>query len=88
MKPLICQCCGLPFSEKLRGTNRDYSKNTDYCLLCFKNGEFIDHQITIEDMEKRLLNMARRNDEMSIEEAYQTIRILPDLKRWRMTRIL
>ena len=88
MKPLICQCCGLPFSEKIRGTNRDHSRNSDYCLNCFKDGEFTDYRLTVQDMEKKLLDMARRNDDISIEEAYQTINILPDLKRWRMTRVL
>lgn len=88
MKPLICQCCGLPFSDKMRGTNRDHSKSLDYCLECFKDGEFTDHHLTINDMEKKLLDMARHHDEISIEEAHQTIRSLPDLKRWRMTHIL
>lgn len=85
---LICQCCGLSFSPKVRGTNRDQSKNSDYCLDCFKNGEFKDPQLTIQDMEKRLLNMARRHDGICIEEAQTVIRRLPDLKRWRMTHLL
>ncbi|HER40712.1 MAG TPA: hypothetical protein ENO10_05780 [Salinimicrobium catena] len=88
MKPLTCQCCGLPFSEKMRGTNHDHSKNSDYCLECFREGKFTDHHLTIQDMEKRLLDMARHHDEISIEEAHQTIKILPDLKRWKMTHIL
>lgn len=88
MKPLICQSCGLPFSEKMRGTNRDKSKNNDYCMECFKDGEFTDHHLTINEMEKKLLDMARHHDEISIEEAHQTIRSLPDLKRWKMTHIL
>ena len=84
----VCQCCGFRFSEKIRGTNRDHSKNNDYCLLCFRDGEFTDNRITIQGMEKRLLNMAKRNDEISLEEACQIISILPDLKRWKMSRIL
>lgn len=88
MKPLICQCCGLPFSEKLRGTNRDHSKNSDYCLGCFKNGEFTNHQLTLIGMQKKLLVMARRRDAMSHEEAHQIISTLPYLKRWRRTHIL
>lgn len=87
MKPLICQCCGLPFSEKLRGTNSDNSKNSDYCINCFKNGIFSDQRLTIDDMKKKLLIRARHHDEMSIEEAHAIIKILPDLKRWRMTQI-
>lgn len=88
MKILTCQCCGLPFPPVMRGSNRDQSKNNDYCFDCFENGEFTDHQLTIQDMEKKLLTMARHRDEISIEEAHQTIRILPDLKRWKMTHVL
>ncbi|WP_029033606.1 zinc ribbon domain-containing protein [Salinimicrobium terrae] len=88
MRPFICQCCGLPFSPKIRGTNRDQSLSSDYCLDCFKNGEFRDHHLTIQDMEKKLLIRARHHDEISLEEAHDTIKILPDLKRWRMTHIL
>jgi hypothetical protein len=39
-------------------------------------------------MEKKLLDMARHHDGLTIEEAQQTIKILPDLKRWKMTHIL
>lgn len=86
--PLVCQCCGLTFSPNARGTNRDLSKNSDYCLDCFKNGEFRHPHLTIQDLEKRLLNMARYHDGICIEEAQAVIKRLPDLKRWRMTHIL
>lgn len=88
MKSLICQCCGMLFSEKLRGTNRDRSKNNDYCLNCYRLGEFTDHKMTITGMEKKLLRMARRHKNLNIEEANETIKILPDLKRWKLTHIL
>ena len=88
MKALICQSCGFPFSKKSSGTRRDHSLSTDYCIDCFKNGEFTDHHLTLHDMERRLLEMARMHNELSLEEANEIIRILPDLKRWRMTNIL
>lgn len=88
MKTLTCQCCGLPFSPKMRGTNHDQSRSSDYCFECYQNGKFTDLHITIQDMEKKLLDMARHHDEMSIEEAHQVIAKLPDLKRWKMTHIL
>ncbi|MCX2839764.1 zinc ribbon domain-containing protein [Salinimicrobium sp. MT39] len=88
MKSLTCQSCGLPFSKKFRGTNKDLSKNSDYCLNCFKDGTFTNHQLNIQDMEKKLLEMARHHDGLTLEEAQQTIKILPDLKRWKMTHIL
>lgn len=88
MESYICQSCGLPFSRKMRGTNKDLSRNSDYCSTCFQDGKFTDHHLTIQDMEKKLLDMARHHDGLTIEEAQQTIKILPDLKRWKMTHIL
>lgn len=88
MKPIICQSCGFPFSAEIRGTNRDGTKNNDYCINCFKNGEFTDHHLTVHELERRLLEMAQEHNEISLEEARQIIRILPDLKRWKMTHLL
>ncbi len=88
MKPMICQSCGLPFSAEALGTNRDHTHNCDFCINCFRNGEFTDHHLTRNEMERRLLEMAREHNEMSLEEAQQVIKLLPDLKRWKMTNIL
>ena len=88
MKPLICQSCGFPFSAEIRGTNRDGTKNSDYCINCFKNGEFTDHHLTLQELERRLLEMAKEHNEISLEEAQQIIRTLPNLKRWKMTHLL
>lgn len=88
MKPFICQSCGFPFSVEARGTNRDHSQNSDYCMNCFKDGQFTDHHLTLHEMERRLLEMAREHNDLSLEEAQQIIKILPDLKRWKMTNIL
>ena len=88
MKTLTCQCCGLPFSEKMRGTNRNGSKSYDYCIACFNDGKYRDPHLNMRDMEKKLLTMARHHDEISIEEAQQVISTLSDLKRWKITHIL
>jgi hypothetical protein len=88
MKPFICQSCGFPFGEAARGTNRNHTKSTEYCMNCLKEGEFTDHHLTLHEMERKLLLMAREHNEISLEEAQQIIKTLPDLKRWKMTNIL
>lgn len=88
MKPMICQSCGFPFTAETRGTNRDGTKNNDYCISCFKNGQFTDHHLTMHELERRYLEMAQEHNEISLEEARQIIRTLPDLKRWKMTNLL
>ncbi len=70
------------------GTNRDHSVNEEYCAGCLKEGSFRDHHLTIQELERRYLEMAREHDEITLEEAREVIDRLPDLKRWRMTHIL
>jgi hypothetical protein len=38
---IICQSCNMPMvTDDLRGTNADESLSNDYCVHCFKDGEF------------------------------------------------
>ena len=85
MKHLTCQSCGLPFTAELRGTNRDKSTNEDYCIHCFEKGEFVDHSLTMHKLEVKLVEMAEKHNEITLEEAQVVIRELPYLKRWHMS---
>lgn len=87
MIPDTCQCCGLPFTIECRGTNRDQSFNKDYCIDCFKDGEFTDPHLTLHQLEIQFLEKAELHNEISLEEARQIIKTLPHLKRWRMNNI-
>ncbi|WP_026838148.1 zinc ribbon domain-containing protein [Gillisia sp. JM1] len=84
MEALICQSCGLSFSEKLKGTNIDETKNEEYCVNCFDNGEFVDQSLTLHKLEVKFLEMAEVHDEITLEEAQAAIKELPYLKRWFM----
>lgn len=86
-KEPLCQSCAAPLSNANRGTNRDNSLNVDYCSSCYENGEFKDHSLTLHQLEVRLMEMAEVHNEISLEEAIEVIRILPDLKRWQMSNI-
>jgi hypothetical protein len=87
MKPILCQSCGLPIFEENKGTNRDNSKNDDYCTNCFKNGAFIDHSLTLRGLKVKLMEMATFHNEITREEVEQIILNLPMLKRWKMSSI-
>jgi len=42
-KAIICQKCQMLMdSVEVIGTNKDGSLNEEYCIYCFKNGEFIE----------------------------------------------
>ncbi|MFD1096286.1 zinc ribbon domain-containing protein [Salegentibacter chungangensis] len=81
----VCQSCGFPLIEANRGHNRDLSLSNDYCRNCFDNGEFKDHSLSLHQLEVDLLERAEKHNEISLEEAQDIIKILPHLKRWRMS---
>lgn len=83
----ICQSCGFALTKENRGRNRDHSFSDDYCINCFDDGEFKDHSLTLHHLEVKLLEMAKLHNEISLEEAENLIKILPELKRWRMDHL-
>lgn len=87
MVSAVCQSCGEPIQEENSGTNRDLSLNEDYCISCFKNGEFLDHSLTLRKLEKTLQERAEKHNEISFEESERLKKILPTLKRWRLRTI-
>ncbi len=88
MGPLICQSCGFPFSEESRGTLLDDTRSNDYCINCMVGGKFTNPHLSLQDMQRKLIEMAKEHDEITLEEAKEILKILPDLKRWRLTHIL
>ena len=50
MTQLFCQSCGMPLeTEEVMGTNKEGSKNTDYCIYCYKEGNFTE-DVTMDEM--------------------------------------
>ena len=43
MEQRFCQSCGMPLTEEVLGTNVDGSKNEDYCMYCYKDGNFLQN---------------------------------------------
>lgn len=82
MDQKICQSCGMPLStEELFGTNQDGSKNDDYCLYCFKNGEFTTDESLEEMIESCVPHMVKQGFEES-KAREMLSNVLPNLKRW------
>jgi len=82
-KEMICQSCGMPLNnDEERGTNKDGSLNQDYCIYCFKDGDFTNN-MTLEETIADSVNyaeMAGMTKEAMIE---MQSKVLPNLKRWR-----
>lgn len=84
MKPdKICQSCSMPLdSTALMGTEKDGSKSQEYCVYCYKNGQFLSPNMNINEM-KTLIR--EKMGQMHIEPAIIKMAedSLPHLKRWR-----
>ncbi len=78
----------MPLTDQMKGTNADGSINEDYCIYCYKDGQFAQ-EITMEQM---IDFCARFTDEinrqsgqnLTQEQAKELMRqYFPQLKRWK-----
>ncbi len=86
MEERYCQSCGMPMGEtdEMFGTNKDGSKNEDYCKYCFENGAFTQNCTMDEMIEVCVPHIASENSGMSEDEARKMMKeFFPTLKRWK-----
>ena len=80
----FCQSCAMPMADdELYGTNADGTKNEDYCIYCFKDGEFTS-DMTMDEMMKFCIDkMCEVHPEFNKDEASAMMEeVFPKLKRW------
>jgi hypothetical protein len=85
MEEKYCQSCAMPMGKgiDLYGTEKDGSKNSDYCKYCYENGEFTFNGSMEEMIEICVQPMVENNPGMSPETARDMMqKFLPALKRW------
>ena len=93
MKQKFCQSCGMPLTEEVLGTNADGSKNEDYCMYCYKDGQFLQ-DCTMDEMIEhcaQFVNAVNEGLEKPItkEEYIGMMKsYFPQLKRWRQTLVV
>jgi hypothetical protein len=69
--------------EKLYGTNADGTKNEDYCIYCYKDGEFTSDMSMDEMMDFCIDKMIEVHPDIDEEQANAMMNeIFPKLKRW------
>ena len=83
METKICQSCAMPMtSGDLYGTNKDGTKNEDYCKYCYDKGEFLQKTTMEEfvDMCSQFGEQAGMTNEQMKEYCSA---VFPTLKRWK-----
>ena len=81
----FCQSCGMPLTgEEVLGTNKDGSKNQDYCIYCYKDGAFLA-DCTMEEMIDSCASICVREGGYPDEETArrEMMKFFPQLKRWK-----
>lgn len=82
----LCQSCGMPLKdhEDLFATEKDGSKNPEYCIYCRKDGEFTSEISMDEMIEFCVPLMVSGNAGMTEEAARKSMKeFFPKLKRWQ-----
>ncbi len=78
-----CQSCGMPLSsdEGKGGSEKDGSKSTLYCSHCYSNGQFVEPNVTVFEMQERVKEKLKQLYFPGFIAFYFT-RDIPKLKRW------
>lgn len=80
----FCQSCGMPLSPDALGTNKDGSKNGDYCMYCYKDGEFTSDQPMDEFIEACVPYVSNGDPWPDADTARAEMKkFFPTLKRWK-----
>ncbi len=80
-----CQSCGMPIRKGDDfGTTASGAKNLEYCWYCFRKGEFLEPELTKEQMMEKVANVLKETKKMPEEKAMEFAKgMIPSLKRWR-----
>lgn len=78
----FCQSCSMPMdTPELFGTEKDGSKNNDYCRYCYANGAFTNPNLTLEEMKDLMMKIMDK-EKLPKDIVEVAISRLPFLKRW------
>jgi len=81
----LCQSCGLEMiAPGIQGTNADGSENPDYCRFCFREGKFLEPDMTKEQMIEKNASVVSQKSNINMAQAKSMAKLfIPKLKRWK-----
>jgi hypothetical protein len=82
----FCQSCGMPLSKDPigGGKNADGSTNPDYCSYCFMQGKFTEPNITLPEMQEKVLVMMKKDMHLPRFIGKMFTKNMLELKRWQV----
>ena len=76
----------MPVSEEFGnfGTEKDNSRNSEFCSFCYQNGRFTNPNQTMEEMIQSSVDNMTADLRMPIKQATELANsFIPKLKRWQ-----
>lgn len=81
---LRCQSCGMPLGEGFFGTASNGTYTEEYCKLCFRDGNFLEPDLTLSEMMNRSITHMTQQLAMPVVQATTLAeQTIPQLKRWK-----
>ncbi len=78
----VCQSCGMPIeNDDQLGLNKDGTKST-YCSFCYENGQFLQPDITVEEMRTFCINIMKEKMNVPKFLGKMMTRNIYKLERW------
>lgn len=79
----ICQSCGMPITNYNElGTEKGGSFNKEYCIYCYKDGEFID-KVSMEEYIEMCSQYGAQAGMTNEQMKEYCQKLFPTLKRWK-----
>jgi len=69
-----------------RGTEKDGSKNSEYCKYCYQDGALINPNMTLKEMKSIVITQMQKMN-LPPDIIQKSVTSLPYLKRWRNTPV-
>lgn len=69
-------------NQEMPGSEKDGSKNLEYCKYCYQDGAFINPNMSLKEM-KSLVKQQMKNRSIAQDTIDLAVNSLPHLKRWR-----
>lgn len=84
MEGKVCQSCAMPLTkEEEFATNANGSKNEEYCIYCYKDGNFVSNQSMEEMVEFCIPFVYKEGEGKTVDEVRKDmLTYYKTLKRW------
>lgn len=74
----------MPLDGRNNGTEANGSRSETYCQMCYEYGEFVDPDLTLEEM-MTIVDRSLREKGWNRFKRWATLAYLPKLERWKTT---